>query len=124
MLELLAHPIHYLHGQPLLPPPAQLPLLAALLLSSKQKMSTRWEKLACPTDKEINSQYVGELMYLVLSLLSSAVTVITLRVGLHGHGREKVLHGIVAEIIAYCAKLQQIPKGQNVQLNSTSICQI
>lgn len=49
-------------------------------------------------------------MYLVLFLLPPAVAVVTLGVGLHGHGREKVLHGIVAKIMAYCAKLQQISK--------------
>ena len=48
--------------------------------------------------------------HLVLFLLCPAVAVVTLGVGLHGHGGEEVLHGVVAKIITDRAKLQQIPE--------------
>lgn len=43
--------------------------------------------------------------HLVLLLLFPAVAVITLGVGLHGHGGEEVLHGVVAQIITDGPKL-------------------
>lgn len=46
--------------------------------------------------------------YRVLLLLSPAVTVVTLRVGLHGHGGEEILHCIVAQIVTDLSKLQQV----------------
>jgi len=44
--------------------------------------------------------------------LTPAVAVTTLGVGLHGHGGEEVLHGVVAEIITDRSELQQKPGRQ------------
>lgn len=37
------------------------------------------------------------------------MAVVALRVGLHGHAGEEVLHGVVAQVITDAPKLQQIP---------------
>lgn len=53
---------------------------------------------------------------LELLLLPPAVSVVTLGVGLHGHSRKEVLHGVVAEVITDGAELQQIPVGHRTEV--------
>lgn len=53
---------------------------------------------------------------LELLLLPPAVSVVALGVGLHGHSRKEVLHGVVAEVITDGAELQQIPVGQRTKV--------
>lgn len=62
----------------------------------------------------LHEQTVSTHTHLVLLLLSPAVTVITLGVSFHCHGREEVLHGIVAKIITNSTKLQKISGRQNI----------
>ena len=50
--------------------------------------------------------------YLVFTLSQLAVSVLTLRVGLHGPVGEEVTHGVVSNIVGHRAKPQEISAGR------------
>lgn len=103
----MTHPTHFPHALlPLLP--AQPQLLDVLLPASEKKRSHKCTVHSRVPHLATQHQRVCKVMtspHLVLLLLLPAVAVITLGVGFHGHGREEVLHGVVAQIITDSSKL-------------------